>query len=226
MDAVIKVGGSLAEAPKALKALCKELSRVTKKYSFVVVPGGGRFADAVRDFDKEFKLPAALSHRLAILAMDQYGLVLSQVIPDACTCDDVEEAKQISETRKVPVFLPSKLIFKDDALEASWDVTSDSIAAYVAYKLQAPKVLFVTDVDGIFTGNPKTNPDVKLLSEISLTALQAFAERTSVDRYLAKFLSKNPLDCYVLNGNYPKRVEAVLSGQQTICTKIVTKLEK
>jgi aspartokinase-like uncharacterized kinase len=226
MDAVIKVGGSLAETPKALKALCTELSRVAREHSVVVVPGGGKFADAVRDFDKEFALSSALSHRLAILAMDQYGLVLSQVIPGACTCDDVEEAKRISETRKVPVFLPAKLMFKDDALEASWDVTSDSIAAYVAYKLQAPKVLFVTDVDGIFTGNPKKYPDVKLLSEISLTELQTFPERTSVDKFLAKFLSKNPLDCYVLNGNYPKRVKAVLSGQQTICTKIVTKLEK
>lgn len=224
MDAVIKVGGSLAETPRVLKALCKELSRLAEKFSVVVVPGGGKFADIVRDFDKKFAFPAALSHQLAILAMDQYGLVLSQVIPDARTCNDVDQAKRISEGQRVPIFLPSKLMFKDDALDASWDVTSDSIAAYVACKVKAPRVLFVTDVDGIFTRNPKKYPDVKLIGAISPAELQAFSERTSVDKFLPKFLSKNPLDCYVLNGNYPKRIEAVLSGQKTICTRIVTNL--
>jgi len=224
MDAVIKVGGSLAETPSVLKALCKELSRIAKKFSVVVVPGGGKFADIVRDFDKEFAFPAALSHQLAILAMDQYGLVLSQVIPNACTCNGVEQANRISEEQRVSIFLPSKMMLKDGAFDASWDVTSDSIAAYVACKVKAPRVLFVTDVDGIFTRNPKRYPYVKLMSAISLAELQAFSERTSVDKFLPKFLSKNPLDCYVLNGHYPKRIKAVLSDQKTICTRIVTSL--
>jgi len=222
MDAVIKVGGSLSENSVVLKALCNELCRVAKKYSIVVVPGGGKFADAVRECDEKFTLPAVVSHKLAILAMDQYGLVLSQLIPDSLACNSVGHAKRISKTGKVPIFLPSKLMFEENALEASWDVTSDSIAAYVARKLRAAKVLFVTDVDGIFTGNPKKHAEAKLKSEVTIGELQAFAERTSVDKFLPKLLSKTPLDCYVLNGNHPKRIEAVLSGQPTIFSRIVT----
>lgn len=224
MDAVIKIGGSLSENGKVLKVLCTELCRVAKKYSIVVMPGGGKFADAVREFDEKFSLPAGVSHKLAILAMDQYGLVLSQIIPDSIVCTSAGHAKRVSETGKVPLFLPSKLMFHDNALEASWDVTSDSIAAYVACKLHAAKALFVTDVDGIFTGNPKEHADAKLKKEVSVGELQAFAKRTSVDKFLPKLLLKTPLDCYVLNGNHPKRIEAVLSGQQTICTRILTKL--
>ncbi len=221
MDAVIKVGGSLSETPKALKALCLELNHVANKHSIVIVPGGGKFADVIREFDEKYNLPPALSHRLAILAMDQYGLVLSQLIPNSKTCDSLEGALQFSESKKILIFLPSKLMSKDDPFEASWDVTSDSIAAYIAFRLQALKAIFITDVEGIYTSNPKLYADARLLTEISVRELQTFAERTSVDKYLPKFLSKSPLDCYVLNGNFPNRVETVLSGKPTICTKIL-----
>jgi aspartokinase-like uncharacterized kinase len=221
MDAVIKVGGSLAENPEALKALCIELCKIAMEYSFVVVPGGGRFADVVRAFDKKFNLPPVVSHRLAILAMDQYGLVLSQIIHDSRTVDSLREARHLSEAKKVPVFLPSKLLFQDDPLEDSWDVTSDSIAAYIAWRLHAGKVILATDVDGIFTKDPKTHSDAKMMSEVSVVELLNRAGRTSVDRFLPILLSKNQLDCYVVNGKHPERIIAVLSGQRTTYTRII-----
>jgi hypothetical protein len=221
MDAVIKVGGSLAETTDALKALGVELCRIAKKYAIVVVPGGGKFADAVRAFDKKFTLPPVVSHRLAILAMDQYGLVLSQLIPESCTIDALKDARRISNAKKVLIFPPSKLMFQDDALEASWDVTSDSIAAYIACRLHAERVILVTDVDGVFTKDPKTHADAKLINEVSVEELLSRVGRTSVDKFLPKFLSKNRLDCYVVNGKYPERISAVLSGQRTTCTRIV-----
>ena len=221
MDAVIKVGGSLAETPEELRALCVELCQIAKEYAFVVVPGGGRFADAVREFDKKYALPPVVSHRMAILAMDQYGLVLSHLIPESCCLNGFKEVKSIREAKKVPVFLPSKLMFRDNSLEASWDVTSDSIAVYIAHRLHAERVILVTDVNGVFTKDPKKFADAKLMSEVSVRELLSFAERTSVDKFLPKYLSKNPIDCYVVNGKHPERIKAVLSGRKTICTRIL-----
>ncbi len=220
MDAVIKVGGSLAEQPQALRALCVYLQKIAKKHSIMVVPGGGKFADVVRKFDEKFHLPSTVSHRLAILAMDQYGLVLSQMIPNAQTADVLEDAERISEAKKVSVFLPSKLMFKDEPFEASWEVTSDSIAAYIAFKLRAGKLVLVTDVNGIFTKDPKQNADATLISEVSAHELLARAERTSVDRFLPQFLSQHNLECYVVNGLNPKRVGEVLAGRRTVSTRI------
>ncbi len=218
MDAVIKVGGSLAETPEALKALCVELSRIAKDYSVVVVPGGGKFADAVREYDKKLKLPTVVAHRLAIAAMDQYGIVLSQLIPDSNMCYALADVQRFSKAGTIPIFLPSKLMFQDDALEASWDVTSDSIAAYIAERLNAKKVILATDVDGVFTNDPKKHADAKLLPEISMADLLSSAARTSVDKFLPKLLSKSQLECYVVNGKHPKRIRAVLSGEQAVCT--------
>jgi len=220
MDAVIKVGGSLAEDPERLRDLCANLSDFAKKHTIVVMPGGGRFADVVRDFDQRFNLSSGIAHRMAILGMDQFGLLLSQIIPNSCATYLLDDARQLSETGVAPIFLASRLIFKEDPLENSWDVTSDSIAAYVASRLQAAKVLLVTDVDGIFTKDPKKHEDAPLIERLSAEELLKFNTRTSVDRFLAKLLSEAPIDCYVVNGNHPERIEAILAGQRAICTFI------
>jgi len=220
VDAVVKVGGSLAEDPERLINLCAKLSEFAKKYALVVVPGGGRFADVVRDSDDRFKLSSVISHRMAILGMDQFGLLLSQITPNSCATYLLNDAKQLSELEVVPIFLPSRLMFKEDPLKNSWDVTSDSIAAYVASRLQADKVLLVTDVDGIFTKDPKKHEDATLIEQVSTEELLKLNTRTSVDRFLAKLLLEAPIDCYVVNGRHPERLEAILAGQQVTCTLI------
>lgn len=225
MDAVIKIGGSLAENPERLRALCTKLSEFAKKYAIVVVPGGGRFADVVRDFDKRFTLSSEVSHRMAILGMDQFGLLLSQIIPNSCATYLLSDAKQLSEIGVVPIFLPSRLMFQEDPLENSWNVTSDSIAAYVASRLHVAKVLLVTDVDGIFTKDPRKHADAVLVEKLSAEELLKLNKRTSVDSFLPKLLLEASVDCYVVNGKYPERIEAILAGQQATCTLIVARTE-
>jgi aspartokinase-like uncharacterized kinase len=220
MDAVIKVGGSLAEKLAALKELGSKLSELAEGYSIVAVPGGGKFADVVREFDQQFSLSADATHRMAILGMDQFGLLLSQVIPNACTTHSLSDAKQLSMGKTVPIFLPSQLMFRENPLEASWDVTSDSIAAYVASRLNADKMILVTNVDGIFESDPKKHSDPKLIPKLSASELLTFAQRTSVDRFLPKLLLTVRLDCYVINGFYPERITAIVAGQPAVCTLI------
>jgi aspartokinase-like uncharacterized kinase len=223
VDAVVKVGGSLAEDPERLIDLCTKLGGLAKSYELVVVPGGGRFADVVRDSDKRFNLSSEISHRMAILGMDQFGLLLSQITPNSCATFFLDDAKQLSATKVVPVFLPSRLMFKEDPLKNSWDVTSDSIAAYVASRLQAAKVLLVTDVDGIFTKDPTKHEDATLIEHVSAEELLKMNTRTSVDRFLPKLLLEAPIDCYVVNGRRPERIEAILAEQQATCTLIPAK---
>lgn len=222
MDAILKVGGSLSEEPDLLIGLCAKLSVLAKNYGLVVVPGGGRFADVVRDSDERFNLSSSVSHRMAILGMDQFGMLLAQITPNSCATYSLRDAKQLSETEALPIFLPSRLLFKEDPLKNSWDVTSDSIAAYVAGRLQAAKLILVTDVDGIFTKDPACEKAV-FIEQLSPEKLLKLNSRTSVDRFLASMLLDTPEDCYVVNGKYPERIEAILAGQKTTCTQISAK---
>jgi len=221
LDAVIKIGGSLLEKPQVLKTLGIELSVLAKKHRFVVVPGGGKFADAVRIMDAQFQMPAVISHRMAILAMDQCGLLLSHVIPESKTSCSLKAVNEIASGGHTAILLPSKILFESDPFKPSWDVTSDSIAAYIAVKVKADMVIFVTDVDGVFTSDPKTDSSARLLSSLSVESLSRFARRTSVDKFLPIFLAENSLDCYVVNGEFPERLAAVLFGQSVIATRIL-----
>jgi aspartokinase-like uncharacterized kinase len=216
---VVKVGGSLSKKPEALRTLCQKLSLLAQTHKIVVVPGGGEFADYVREIDKRFSLSATVAHRMAILAMDQYGLLLSELTPNCKAIDSLEEAKN-SELQQVTVFLPSKFMLKDDGLPNSWDVTSDSIAAYIAGQIGADKLLLVKDVDGIFTDNPKHNQNAKLLNKVTVCELAQLNGKTCVDSYLPQILGILKIECCIVNGFYPERVEAVLTGKQTVGTCI------
>ena len=52
------------------------------------MPGGGPFADAVREFDRAMGLSSDAAHWMAILAMDQYAHVLAERIPGATLIEE------------------------------------------------------------------------------------------------------------------------------------------
>jgi aspartokinase-like uncharacterized kinase len=218
---VIKVGGSLALYPEKLRALCTKLTEFSQKHKLIIVPGGGEFADIVRILDKRFSLSCGVSHKMAILGMDQYGLLLSDLIPNSVTLSKLEEIKFSFEIGKIPILLLSNLLLKDDPLENSWNVTSDAIALYIARKLETPKVLLVTDVDGIFTDDPKTHSDARFIERLSAHELLAMNKRTAVDENLPKLLLKSQVTCVVVNGLFPERVKAILDDEPAVCTLIV-----
>lgn len=221
MDAVVKVGGSLAIDIDALRALCLEISKTGEKKRLVVVPGGGEFADIVRDVDRRFGLSSWVSHRMAVLGMDQYGLLLSNLIPKSRLAYSLGVVDGLSGCGRVVVLLPSRLVFRARSLMVSWDVTSDSIAAYVAARLSVNKLVLVTDVDGVFSVDPKLNANAELLEEVSASGLLELDARTSVDKFLPKLVLKFGLNCYVVNGHFPERVTQVLVGEPTVSTRII-----
>ncbi len=217
---VVKVGGSLAMYPQSLRALLKKIVQLSRMGGMVVVPGGGEFADVVRAVDKRFSLSNVASHRMALLAMDQYGLMLSDLQAEFQATAELADVERCFASGKVPVFLPSKHLFSVDALENSWRVTSDSIALYVADQLHASKLVLATDVDGIYTSDPHKDQYANLLSQTTPADLSMLTQRTSVDAAFSQLLMQWPVDCYVVNGLFSERLEAVLLGQDAPYTYI------
>ena len=91
MLTVVKVGGGLASeaGDEALRALCTALGELGSRHPLLVVPGGGEFADAVREQDRRLGLRSPTAHRMALLAMDQFGWALADLIPGAARCVDL-----------------------------------------------------------------------------------------------------------------------------------------
>jgi dihydroneopterin aldolase len=137
---VVKLGGSFAtarELPDWLDALASVAGRV------VVVPGGGPFADAVRDAQARMRFDDRAAHHMALLAMEQYGIALAGLRPGLRPAPTMAAIRQALREQAVPVWSPTGMVLAADAIPSSWDVTSDSLAAWLAGQIGAARVLLV-----------------------------------------------------------------------------------
>jgi 5-(aminomethyl)-3-furanmethanol phosphate kinase len=141
---VVKLGGSLGDSP-ALQCWLDILADHGGG-KVVIVPGGGRFADQVRAAQRNWRFCDKVAHRMALLAMHQYGLMLTGLRGDLETIADPEEAKAVLRGGKVAVWLPAIERLDHEKISACWDVTSDALAAWLAQKLNAGYLALVKSV--------------------------------------------------------------------------------
>jgi aspartokinase-like uncharacterized kinase len=184
------------------------------------VPGGGGFADAVREHDRRFGLSDATAHRLAILAMDQFGGVLGDLIPGAVATTGLEEAGRAAGSGRAAVLLPAATVLRDAPLPASWEVTSDSIAAWVAGASGAGRLVLVKAADGLFADWPPSGAPLARLSLEELTRLRADGRAAGVDGHLPAALRAARVEAWVIDGRDPARLQALLRDGRTTGTVV------
>lgn len=138
---VVKIGGSLLGTPELERWL--EVAAKHADGKIIIVPGGGVFADAVREAQKITKISDACAHRLAVLAMDQFGLLLADMNPLLATASSEMEIDERTWQHRGIVWLPSRMVLADKKIPQNWSVTSDSLAAWLAHKLGALHLVLV-----------------------------------------------------------------------------------
>ena len=145
MLTVVKVGGGLARdaGDDALRALCAEIGAAGARHRLLVVPGGGEFADAVRAYDRRVGLQERSAHWMAILAMDQYAYLIAERIQDGTIVETPRTIAAALKAGHVPVLAPFRWMRDADPLPHSWEVTSDSFAAWIAGELAATQVILI-----------------------------------------------------------------------------------
>ncbi len=141
---VVKLGGSLARAGTLGSWLPVVVDRGGGRC--VIVPGGGEFADAVRAAQRRLRFSDHAAHRMALLAMEQYALLLRDLAPALCPCDSVAQIGAALAANRVALWLPYTMVDADRALPESWEVTSDSLAAWLARRLEAKRLVLVKSV--------------------------------------------------------------------------------
>ena len=160
---VYKIGGSLLGLPDLLPRL--ELVLQLRDTRPVLVVGGGKAADLVREWDRMHALDAATAHWLAIRAMGLNERLLEAVLPGAVVVASQAEADAAWDEGRVPIVsafcglgggeLEGGSSPRADArrlatgavdvarLPASWDVTSDSIAAFLTVDWSADELVLI-----------------------------------------------------------------------------------
>jgi dihydroneopterin aldolase len=150
---VVKVGGSFARYSR-LGDLVRALEMGRGRT--VVVPGGGPFADVVRREQNRIGFDDNSAHRMALLAMAQFGIALAGRSPVLRPAANAAAIKRILAEGGVPVWLPLDILDGHADVPENWGMTSDSLAAWLAGKLGASRLLFLK----------RTNPGLMKLSAL------------------------------------------------------------
>jgi aspartokinase-like uncharacterized kinase len=80
---------------------------------------------------------------MAVLAMDQYAHLIASRLPTGKLVVRSKEIETTLDERCIPVLAPYRWMREADPLPHSWDVTSDSISAWVAAQVGAGRLVLV-----------------------------------------------------------------------------------
>ena len=191
---VVKLSGSLAPHIREIIPALK-----SARCPLLIVPGGGIFADAVRQSGAATDADAA--HWMACAAMDQYGWTLA--------AQGIRTTTRIARPRDTCVLLSYCVLRRYDPLPHSWDITSDTIAAWVAGMLGGD-LLVLKSADGI-------GADGKLLSRIEQPV-----QTEIVDPCFLPYVLEHRIRTFILNGTDTSRISRWLSGEEVCGTGIGT----
>jgi 5-(aminomethyl)-3-furanmethanol phosphate kinase len=189
---IVKVGGSLYDQIPYLAPIL-----IASNRPLFIIPGGGPFADLVR----QVRVNNDAAHWMAIAAMEQYGWFISSF--------GILTTDKISVPLTTTVLLPYRYFRRTDILPHTWDVTSDTIAAWLAGALHVD-LLLLKSIDGIF------------INGILQEQVTGPVESDIVDACFIPFVIKNMVKTTIINGSQPDRVEKYLKGYLVPRTEIGT----
>jgi aspartokinase-like uncharacterized kinase len=141
-DTVVKLGGALLAHAEHYEAALAAISAAAGT-RLLVVPGGGPFADAVRQVDRRLRLSDDAAHWMAVLAMDQHAHLIAARLTGAVIVAERHQIAATLDAGRIPVLAPYRWIRDADPLPHSWSVTSDSIAAWIAGQIGARHLVLI-----------------------------------------------------------------------------------
>jgi dihydroneopterin aldolase len=198
---VVKLGGSHAFAAH-LRAWVDALARCAGR--LVVVPGGGPFADGVRAAQPKMGFDDRAAHHMAMLAMEQYGCALASLDRRLAPAVSLTAIRAALADGRVPVWLPTRMALAARDIPRSWDVTSDSLAAWLAGRLDARRLILVKQV---------------VIEREAIHARELVA-RGIADKSFAHFLKASGAAGFIARPDDHVAIASAVDGAATIGTRI------
>lgn len=137
---VLKLGGSLY-SDDVLRDWVAHIAAVQQP--LVIVPGGGPFADQVRTAQVRWGVDDRTAHAMALLAMQQFGLLLCGLHPRLRAGEGSVGVRAVLADGGVPVWMPYREVGDKVDIDADWRVTSDSLALWLVRELDADGIVLV-----------------------------------------------------------------------------------
>ena len=210
---VINVGGSIIASFDLtyIKKLKNLLEKTSKNHKLFIVIGGGKLAREYIQMAREFGADEVFLDDIGIEATRLNARILISALKDV---------------------YPVPAIDFEEALTANYPIvimggthaghTTDAVAAMLAERVKASKLIIATNIDGVYSSDPKKDKNAKKFNKITPKELikitisgETKAGQTAVvDPLACKIISRSKIPTFVLDGKDLKSFENAINGNK------------
>lgn len=212
---VLSLGGSVllpSIDSNAISPYIPVLRRIGENVSLYVVVGGGGEARRYISAARSLGVDEAACDEIGIHITRLNAMLLVSALGDAAY--PVVAADQ---TRAMEYGLSKKIVVMGGVTPGQ---TTDAVAAVLAERTDAAILVNATSVDGIYSADPKTNPDATRFDAMTPDELVQIVEKDSlsaganmvIDMVAAKIVRRSSIPMVVLDGRDPENLEDALTG--------------
>jgi glutamate 5-kinase len=252
MTLVVKLGSSIVAADdgelraEVLDAICEQVGAIRRGGEDIVLVTSGAIARGIRllglngrptDMDAlqaasavgQGDLFRAYEERLARqeVRAAQVLLTLSDVSERAHYLNARQTLQRLLRWNVVPIINENDTTSTDEITFGD----NDFLAALVAGLLRARLLVLLTNTDGVFTADPRTSPEAKLIGEIQeAQEIESIAELGSTSQFgrggmgskitAARIASESGVPVVICNGTTPGTLAAAVAGEGGVGTRV------
>ncbi len=245
MRIVVKVGTSTLAHPSGLinirrvEELCKVMSDLKNAGNDIILVtsgaigmGAGKLQLSERPRDVAAKQAAAAVGQCELMytydkLFSEYNHTVAQLLMTGSDFENEERHINFKNTMdKLLEFKALPIINENDTV-ATQEIKvgdNDTLSAMVAVNVNADILILLSDIDGLFTADPHTNPDAKLISVVSEinedilalgggegSDLGTGGMRTKLNA--AQICTENNCDMIIANGENPDVLYDIVDGK-------------
>jgi uridylate kinase len=217
MRIVVRIGGSVVASPINTELMGKyaDIIKTVKQqgHEVAVVVGGGALAREFIGIARNLGLDMTAQDEIAISCSRLFAQLFLKKLGDVA-CNNVaitlDDAAQCLADGRVVVMGGLKP-----------GITTDTVAALVAERVNAELLVKGTDQDGVYDKDPRKHPDAVKLDRLSIDDLAKVFEESVhkagihqiIDPEAIKVLKRKRLKLVVVNGFKPENLLAAIKGE-------------
>ncbi|MCQ2079168.1 MAG: isopentenyl phosphate kinase [archaeon] len=250
---LIKLGGSVITDKSEYRKFNKDtVSRLADEIrrsgqEVIIVHGAGSFGHVVskqfnlqRGYEGDSQIPAMArvmcdTRELSSMVIEE---LLARDIPAVSvpigSCFVADKGQLIIENeeplRRLVDLGVMPVMFGDVITDRSTRfsiVSGDQVMEHLCRMFNPSKVIFVSDIDGLYDRNPKTDKAARMIGTVTKKKMDEIAMESDVDDVTGG--GRNKMEamlrmtdehrpCYLVNGNAPNRLYSLLKGETVTCT--------
>lgn len=215
-NVVVSIGGSILDYGDTafLKRLGRTLSGVSRTVKLYIVAGGGIFSRFYIKAGRELGAKERLLDSVGIRATRINAMLLSAAIGK-----DANPFPPASYSQAIGVGKESRIVVMGGTRPGR---TTDGVSARLAEKVSAKRLINASDVDGVYTKDPKHHRDARRMTSLTYDELIEFSRITKgragptaiFDIIGARIIRKARIPLLVLDGRDLVSLRGAILGRR------------